>query len=99
MLSFSPIHRKYKVMEGSTFSRSRSLEEKIPDISKTLQMVEHLKSLKEADESFKTHFELHDTLYAKAEIQPVEEVNLWLGVSVSLGAEQLLPASSRHILT
>jgi hypothetical protein len=28
-----------------------------------------------------THFELNDTLYAKAKIEPVESVNLWLGVS------------------
>lgn len=28
-----------------------------------------------------THFELTETLFAKADIEPVEEVFLWLGVS------------------
>lgn len=31
-----------------------------------------------------THFELADTLYARAEVPPVTEVYLWLGVRVSL---------------
>lgn len=34
------------MMEASTYQRSKNLEEKIPDIAKTLQMVEHLKELK-----------------------------------------------------
>lgn len=37
---------KYKIMEASTFQRSKNLQEKIPDISKTLFMVEHLKDLR-----------------------------------------------------
>lgn len=31
-----------------------------------------------------THFELHDTLYAKVKVPPVDEVNLWLGANVML---------------
>lgn len=34
-------------------------------------------------EPIETTFELNDTLYAKAEIPPSEEVYLWLGVSIS----------------
>lgn len=39
------------------------------------------------DESdpIETTFELNDTLYAKAEIPPTDEVYLWLGVRVFLG--------------
>jgi len=38
--------RKYKVMEEKTFRKREALEEKIPDIRKTLQMVQYLKSKK-----------------------------------------------------
>lgn len=36
----------------------------------------------DAKETLDTHFELNDTLYARARIEPLESVNLWLGVSV-----------------
>lgn len=80
---FQEALQKYKIMESSTFSRSKSLQEKIPDIEKTLAMVEHLKELREEGKGMETRFELHDTLYASAEIEPVDEVNLWLGVSTA----------------
>lgn len=80
---FQEALQKYKIMESSTFSRSKSLQEKIPDIEKTLAMVEHLKELREEGKGMETRFELHDTLYASAEIEPVDEVNLWLGVSIT----------------
>lgn len=43
---FQETMQKYKIMEASTFQRSKSLQEKIPDIEKTLKMVEHLRDLK-----------------------------------------------------
>ncbi|KAK0554576.1 hypothetical protein OC846_002052 [Tilletia horrida] len=81
---FQEATAKYKYMEASTAQRRRGLEEKIPDIRKTLQMVEHLKTLKEEEQGMETMFELNDTLYAKAKIQAVETVNLWLGANVML---------------
>lgn len=38
----------------------------------------------ERNESTQTHFELNDTLYAHAEIEPVDTVNLWLGANIML---------------
>lgn len=38
----------------------------------------------DADETMKTQFELHDTLYAHATIPPVDHVNLWLGANVMM---------------
>ncbi|KAK0534779.1 hypothetical protein OC834_001759 [Tilletia horrida] len=81
---FQEATAKYKFMEASTAQRRKALEDKIPDIRKTLQMVEHLKTLKEAEEDMETMFELNDTLYAKAKIPPVDTVNLWLGANVML---------------
>ena len=46
-------------------------------------------------EPIETHFELNDTLYAKALVPPTQEVYLWLGANVMLSypvdeAESLL---------
>ncbi|MCO5598672.1 hypothetical protein L7F22_052769 [Adiantum nelumboides] len=81
---FQETMSKYKMMEMDRKQRQRALQEKIPDIEKTLSMVQHLQSKKEAEEELETHFELNDTLYAKATIPPVESVNLWLGANVML---------------
>jgi hypothetical protein len=68
------------------------LEEKIPDIRKTLDMVEYLQEkeediddLTDAEDTLpkplkKTTFELNDTLFAEAELDDSDTVFLWLGV-------------------
>ena len=88
--------RKYQFMEANTQRRAAGLKDKIPDIKKTLETVRFLKSRKvrhaatfrevvaksaqpDAD-PIETTFELNDTLFAKAEIPPTDEVYLWLGV-------------------
>lgn len=99
---FQETMQKYKLMETDRFQRKHALEEKMPDIKKTLEMVLLLnekkvschcalsvrarsvidKSMKQEDEEhLDTHFELNDTLYAKAKIPPADVVHLWLGVS------------------
>jgi hypothetical protein len=83
--------RKYKFMETHLLQRKASLETKIPEIQKSLDVVEFLLSKKESqddaseEDDLKTEFELADTLWAKARIptQNLETVNLWLGVRSS----------------
>ncbi|EDP44488.1 hypothetical protein MGL_0970 [Malassezia globosa CBS 7966] len=75
---------KYKFMELSTAQRRKGLEQKIPDIGKTLQMVEYLKARQTESEPLETTFELNDTLYARAHLEPTEKVHLWLGANVML---------------
>ena len=60
---------------------SKVLEEKIPEIEKTIAMVDLLTEKKDNQEPLYTDFELNDTLYAKAKIEPSDSVYLWLGVS------------------
>ncbi len=67
-------------METNLLRKAANLEEKIPDIDKTLQMVRHLETRKDDDETMKVNFELNDTLYARASVPPTESVYLWLGV-------------------
>lgn len=78
---FQETMSKYKFMELNTAQRRRGLEEKIPDIRKTLQMVNFLQAKKDDSDAIETTFELNDTLYAKATLDPVDTVHLWLGVS------------------
>lgn len=77
-------------MEVSTAQRRQGLEQKIPDISHTLKMVEYLKKHKvraslltqDDPEPVETTFELNDTLFARAKLDPIDRVHLWLGVRV-----------------
>lgn len=78
-------------METSTTRRLSGLLDKIPDISKTLQMVQFLQSHHSpssssttSKEPLHTTFELNDTLFAHALVPPTHEVYLWLGANVML---------------
>jgi hypothetical protein len=67
-------------MEVNLLQRRKVLEEKIPEIEKTIAMVDLLTEKKDTQEPLYTDFELNDTLYAKAKIQATGSVYLWLGV-------------------
>lgn len=72
-------------MEVNMLQRKRNLDAKIPEIRKTLEMVQFLQSeAEEGDEEkeIETMYELNDTLYATANIKPTGKVCLWLGVSL-----------------
>ncbi|KAL8944806.1 MAG: hypothetical protein Q9216_000228 [Gyalolechia sp. 2 TL-2023] len=89
------ISSKYQFMEVNTQRRAAGLNEKIPDIQKTLDMVQFLQSRKPSSDPIETTFELNETLFARAEIPPTDEVYLWLGANVMLAypigeAESLL---------
>lgn len=73
--------QQYKFMEQSKLNAVKSFNVKIPEIQNTLDMC---KTLKESKEPFETNYELNDTLYTTAEIQPTEKVLLWLGADVML---------------
>ncbi|PVG00094.1 prefoldin subunit [Serendipita vermifera] len=77
---------KYKYMETNLGQRRKGLEEKIPDIKKTLAMVELLRQRKgnAVDAPLTTTFELNDTLWAEATMDESDEVYLWLGANVML---------------
>jgi len=91
---FQEMVSKYQFMELNTQRRAVSLRDKIPDIQKTLDTVRFLKDREDSGEPFETHFELNDTLYAQASIQPGKEVYLWLGANVMLA----YPLSEAEVL-
>jgi prefoldin subunit 5 len=84
-------------MQQNTQRRASGLRDKIPDIQKTLETVRFLSShaSSTSPSPLETTFELNDTLFAKAEVLPTDEVYLWLGANVMLAypimeAEELL---------
>ncbi|KND02379.1 tubulin-binding prefolding complex subunit PAC10 [Spizellomyces punctatus DAOM BR117] len=83
---FQEMISKYKYMEIHLLQRKKSLETKIPEIKKTLEMVQFLISNQDSSTPLETHYELNDTLWAKAKINPskTKTVNLWLGANVML---------------
>ncbi|KAH8593879.1 Prefoldin subunit-domain-containing protein [Bisporella sp. PMI_857] len=93
--SFQEMISKYQFMEQNMQRRIVGLNDKMPDIQKTLETVQFLKTRKPGSEPIEATFELNDTLYAKAHIPPTDEVYLWLGANVMLSypideAEELL---------
>lgn len=95
MKSFQEMISKYQFMEVNTQRRAAGLKEKIPDIQKTLDMVQFLQLRQPNSDPIETTFELNETLFARAEIPPTNEVYLWLGANVMLAypineAESLL---------
>ncbi|KAL2135183.1 hypothetical protein VTI74DRAFT_9500 [Chaetomium olivicolor] len=81
---FQEMIAKYQFMEQNLQRRVVGLKDKLPDIQKTLDTVRFLKLRTDESDPIETTFELNDTLYAKAEIPPTDEVYLWLGANVML---------------
>ncbi|EON98011.1 putative prefoldin subunit 3 protein [Phaeoacremonium minimum UCRPA7] len=82
--SFQEMISKYQFMEANLQRRVAGLKDKMPDIQKTLDTVRFLKTRTDESDPIETTFELNDTLFAKAEIPPTDEVYLWLGANVML---------------
>lgn len=81
---FQEMIAKYQFMEQNLQRRVIGLKDKMPDIRKTLETVRFLKTRTDESDPIETTFELNDTLYAKAQIPPTDEVYLWLGANVML---------------
>ncbi|KAM0786072.1 hypothetical protein ACM66B_006883 [Microbotryomycetes sp. NB124-2] len=85
---------KYRYMESNSLQRRAALEEKVPELLRTIQMVETLQLKKAAQESLETTFELSDTLYATGKVDEVDEVYVWLGANTMLS----YPLEEAHAL-
>ncbi|POS72007.1 hypothetical protein DHEL01_v209599 [Diaporthe helianthi] len=81
---FQEMIAKYQYMESNMQRRAAGLKDKLPDIQKTLETVRFLKTRTDETDPIETTFELNDTLFAKAEVPPTDEVYIWLGANVML---------------
>lgn len=61
-------------------ARKKKLKSQIPDIQKSLDMIQVLEAKQKSNEQIETHFLLSDLLYSRAIIEPTDKVCLWLGV-------------------
>ncbi|XP_072390478.1 prefoldin subunit 3 [Diabrotica undecimpunctata] len=74
-------HAKYKFMEYNLMSKKKRLLNQVPELKRSLTMIE---KLEEEKEEFETQFLLSEQVFAKAKVPPTETVCLWLGANVML---------------
>lgn len=85
-------HSKYKFMEYNIIARKKRLNQQIPDLKKSLDM---LQILKKQDSVLTTEILLSEQVFVRAKIDPTPTAYLWLGANVMLEyplqeAEELL---------
>uniref|UniRef100_M4B850 Prefoldin subunit 3 n=1 Tax=Hyaloperonospora arabidopsidis (strain Emoy2) TaxID=559515 RepID=M4B850_HYAAE len=82
------MYSKYKFMETSLQKSRETFNRKIPDTEKDLAIVRHVITKRDAGETLKTHFNMADNVYAKAEVDcSVGKVCIWLGAHVMVEYE------------
>lgn len=81
---FDESHGKYKFMEYNLVNKRRRLKAQIPDLERSLEMIEKLQIEKNNSHDLETQFLLSEQVYAKAIIPPTDKVCLWLGANVML---------------
>ncbi|TPX43918.1 hypothetical protein SeMB42_g04512 [Synchytrium endobioticum] len=81
---FNEMLSKYKYMEASQQARKRTLEDKVPEIRKTLDVVKFIISRSDSEQPIDTQFEVNDTLWMNAKLKHPQTIYLWLGANVML---------------
>ena len=76
------LYSKYKFMEAQLQRSKEVLKQKLPDINKSLEMVEYLSGAE--GEECAIDFQLSDNIWTKATCKRNGMVNLWLGANVML---------------
>ncbi|XP_055855385.1 prefoldin subunit 3 [Episyrphus balteatus] len=94
-------HGKYRFMAFNLDARRRKLKQQIPDLQKSLEMIEVLRKQTEARD---TQFLLSDQVFIKTVVPPTKHVCLWLGANVMLEypldeAEELLKQNMHSALS
>jgi prefoldin subunit 5 len=74
--------RTFKLKEQQLLMRKAHLQQRLPDIKTALEAVLGLIGQKESGDALLVDYELTDSIYAKAALQNVDTVNLWLGANV-----------------
>lgn len=79
MMANDQLYQKYKLMEQAFLQRKLRLLQQMPDITKTLDVVNHLEK---KNENFDVTFEVADQLFARAHIDKADKVNYLNGVLI-----------------
>jgi prefoldin subunit 5 len=75
-------YSQYKLVETQCTQRKQRLMAKLPEIEKALDIVKLLIEKQDGGDDITADYELADNVYAKAKLQNVTSVNLWLGAKV-----------------
>lgn len=79
------LYSKYKFIEMRLAASKGNLKGKMPEIKKTLEVLKFLKAKSEGDDDeYTSNFELAPNILAKAKLQKVDSVCLWLGANVMM---------------
>lgn len=78
---FDEQHSKYKFMEYNLITKRKKLRSQIPDLKRSLSMIEKLENQKD---EFETEYLLSEQVFVKAIVPPTDKVCLWLGANVML---------------
>ena len=81
------LYSKYKFMETHMQKNKANYKDKLPELTKSIAIVEHLKQKQEdedGDEPTTADFNLSDNIYTKATLDVSGKVCLWLGANVML---------------
>jgi len=83
--AFTDLFSKFKSYETSLNHKRDLFKAKIPEIEKSLALVNYLKKKESDEENIVTRYNLADMVYTKAEVDCSSGiVNLWLGANVML---------------
>ena len=78
------LFQQYKQIEQGLQQNRIRLGNKLPEIKRALDTVKLLCDKATTGEELDMHFELTDSVYAKARVKDAESVYLWLGANVML---------------
>ena len=78
------LFQQYKQIEQGLQQNRIRLGNKLPEIKRALDTVKLLCDKATTGEELDMHFELTDSVYAKAKVKDAESVYLWLGANVML---------------
>eukprot|EP00033_Pygsuia_biforma_P002083 GCRY01002313.1.p1 GENE.GCRY01002313.1~~GCRY01002313.1.p1 ORF type:complete len:192 (+),score=43.66 GCRY01002313.1:43-618(+) len=79
MSELQDLYNKYKFFEAKLLQEKKVLKVKVPEIKKTLDVVNHLLNTKDQEERV-VNYELTNSVYAKATIEEGSDtIGLWLG--------------------
>lgn len=84
LCKFREMFSKYRFMESHTLQREQALREKVPEITKSIEILRYLQSTQDSNEDTTLSFELNDTLYCNARIpnEASKSAYIWLGANV-----------------
>lgn len=76
--------QQYKLAETRMMAQKREIQAKLPDIKKSLEIVQTLQARQGSGDETTVDFELTEGIFAQAIVKDPSAVGLWLGANVML---------------